>query len=75
MPRAQGASRRHLVFLCGAVPVLLTAALAVFRPALLDRLDDSVYDILLRSTRTKAPDPSVAIVGVRGTTIAIRVEP
>ena len=44
--------------------MLLTAVLAVFRPAPLARLDDSVYDILLRSARTRTPDHSVAIVDV-----------
>ena len=63
MPRAHGASRR-LIFLCGVAPVLVTAALGVLRPALLVRLDGSVYDILLRSARTKGPGRSVAIVDV-----------
>ncbi|OLC42474.1 MAG: hypothetical protein AUH75_04455 [Gemmatimonadetes bacterium 13_1_40CM_4_65_7] len=53
-----------MVFLCGVVPVLVTAVLGVFRPTLLARLDDSVYDILLRSTRTKGPGQNVAIVDV-----------
>ena len=65
MPRVHGASRRRrLVFLCGVVPVLVTALLGALRPAFLARLDDSVYDILLRSTRTKAPGPGVVIVDV-----------
>jgi hypothetical protein len=49
------ASRRRFVFLCGIAPVLVLAALGVFRPAFLARLDDSVYDILLRSARTRGP--------------------
>ncbi|OLC50304.1 MAG: hypothetical protein AUH43_05360 [Acidobacteria bacterium 13_1_40CM_65_14] len=53
-----------MIFLCGVVPVLVTAVLGVFRPTLLARLDDSVYDILLRSTRTKGPGQNVAIVDV-----------
>jgi HD-GYP domain-containing protein (c-di-GMP phosphodiesterase class II) len=65
VPRAHGASRRRrLVFLCGVVPVLVTALLGTLRPTFLARFDDSVYDILLRSTRTKAPGPGVAIVDV-----------
>src|SRR3979490_2467319 len=64
MPRAHGARRRRLVFLCGVVPVLVTAVLGVFRPAFLTPLDDSVYDILLRSTRTKGPGQNVVIVDV-----------
>jgi HD-GYP domain-containing protein (c-di-GMP phosphodiesterase class II) len=46
------------------VPVLVTAWLGALRPTFLARLDDSVYDILLRSTQTKAPGPGVAIVDV-----------
>jgi len=64
LPRAHGAPRRRLVLLCGVVPVLVTAVLGVFRPTFLVRLDDSVYDILLRSTRTKGPGQNVAIVDV-----------
>jgi adenylate cyclase len=58
------ASRRRFVFLCGIAPVLVLAVLGVFRPAFLARLDDSVYDILLRSARTRAPSPNVAIIDV-----------
>ena len=64
MPRAHGAPRRRLVFLCGVFPVLVIAALAVSRPAFLARLDASVYDILLRSTHTKGPGQNVVIVDV-----------
>ena len=62
--RAPRRPRRRLVFLCGVVPVLVTAVLAVFRPTVLARLDDSVYDILLRSARTNAPGRHVVIVDV-----------
>jgi adenylate cyclase len=58
------ASRRRFVFLCGIAPVLVLAVFGVFRPAFLARLDDSVYDILLRSARTRAPRPNVAIIDV-----------
>jgi CHASE2 domain-containing sensor protein len=64
VPRAHGAPRRRLVFLCGVFPVLVIAALAVSRPAFLGRLDASVYDILLRSTHTKGPGQNVVIVDV-----------
>ena len=64
MLRSHGAPRRRLVFLCGAVPVLAVAVLGIFRPAFLARLDDSVYDILLRSTRLKGPSQDVVIVDV-----------
>ena len=64
MPKAHGAPRRRLIFLCGVVPVLVTAVLGVFRPTFLARLDDSVYDLMLRSTRTKGPGQNVVIVDV-----------
>ncbi|PYR20055.1 MAG: hypothetical protein DMF94_13305 [Acidobacteria bacterium] len=64
MPGAHGAPRRRLVFLCGVVPVLAAAVLGVLRPTSLARLDDSVYDILLRSTPTKGPRQNVVIVDV-----------
>ena len=64
MGSAPAASRRRFVFLCGIAPVLVLAVLGVFRPAFLGRLDDSVYDILLRSARTREPGPKVAIVDV-----------
>jgi adenylate cyclase len=44
--------------------VLAAAVLGILRPPLLVRLDDSVYDTLLRSSRTKGPGQSVAIVDV-----------
>jgi CHASE2 domain-containing sensor protein len=56
--------RRRLVFFCGVVPALLTAALAVSRPAFFARVDDSVYDILLRSSATLRPSDHVVIVDV-----------
>jgi CHASE2 domain-containing sensor protein len=64
VPRAHGAPRRRLVFLCGVAPVLVTAVLGLFRPTFLARLDDSVYDVLLRSARTNGPGQHVAIVDV-----------
>lgn len=59
-----GAPRRRLVFLCGVIPVLIAAILAVSRPAFLARLDGAVYDTLLRSIRTKPPGHRVVIVDV-----------
>jgi adenylate cyclase len=52
------------VFLCGVVPVLLIALLAIQRPALLARIDDSVYDVVLRSIPTRPPANRVVIVDV-----------
>jgi CHASE2 domain-containing sensor protein len=59
-----GAPRRRLIFLCGAVPVLVITVLGAFRPVFLARLDNSVYDVLLRSTRTHTPGAHVAIIDV-----------
>lgn len=50
--------------MCGVVPALLTAFLAVYRPGFLARFDDSVYDTLMRSADTRPPDPRVVIVDV-----------
>jgi len=52
------------VFLCGLGAVIVTAAFAVFPPALLGRLDNAAYDILLRSARTRPPAGRVVIVDV-----------
>src|SRR5438105_8830743 len=59
-----GRTRRRLVFICGVVPVFLTAVLALYRPAALGRLDDTVYDMLLRSSRPQPPGDRVVIVDV-----------
>jgi HD-GYP domain-containing protein (c-di-GMP phosphodiesterase class II) len=61
--RARTASRRF-IFLCGAIPVIVTAVLALYRPSFFSRLDDAVYDTLLRIVRTKPPDGRVVIVDV-----------
>jgi len=44
--------------------VFVAAVLAVYRPPFLARLDDSTYDMVLRSARTKAPAPNVVVVDV-----------
>jgi adenylate cyclase len=62
--RGAGRIRRRLLFICGLVPVLLTAVLTVCRPASLGRLDDTVYDIVLRSSRPHPPGYRVVIVDV-----------
>jgi adenylate cyclase len=64
VPLLPSASRRRFVFLCGIVPVMVIALLAVLRPPFLARLDDAVYDVLLRSARTTGPGGTVAIVDV-----------
>ena len=55
---------RRLVFLYGPAAVIVTAVLAVFPPAFLERLDNAAYDILLRSVRTKPSGGRVVIVDV-----------
>jgi CHASE2 domain-containing sensor protein len=57
-------TRRRLVFTCGVVPVVLTAILALWRPTSLGRLDDTVYDVLLRSSHASPPSDRVLIVDV-----------
>jgi adenylate cyclase len=52
------------VILCGLVPVLLAAALVIYRPSLMNRFDNSTYDLLVRSAPTSAPDSRVVIVDV-----------
>jgi CHASE2 domain-containing sensor protein len=59
-----GAPRRRLVLLCGILPVLATAVLAVYRPAFLPRLDDVVYDAVMRSAPTDPPGNHVVIVDI-----------
>src|SRR5687767_4730784 len=64
MPRAHRALRRRLIFCCGVCPVLVTAVLAVSRPELLARIEDSTYDTVVRWIPTKRPDTNVVIVDV-----------
>jgi len=61
---AGGAKRRVRVFVCGFVPVIITAILAVYRPAFFPRLDDSIYDTVMRSSRIEPPGKRVVIVDI-----------
>jgi adenylate cyclase len=63
-PSRSGATRRRLVFFCGAIPVLLTATLAIYRPGFFARVDDSVYDILMRAAGPTRPSEQIVIVDV-----------
>src|SRR6185369_15351192 len=56
--------RRGPVFLCGAVPVVITAILAIYRPAFFPRLDDSIYDTVMRSGSIQSPGKRVVIVDI-----------
>ena len=60
---ARAASRR-LIFVCGVIPTIIAALLALSRPTFLTTLDDAAYDVLLRWTRTKPPGGRVVIVDV-----------
>ena len=62
--RRTAPTRRRLVFLCGAVPVLLTAVLAIFRPPFFSRIDDTVYDTVMRSARLHPRGDRIVIVDV-----------
>ena len=62
--RTSGDTPRHVVVLCGVIPVFLAAILAVYRPGILPRLDDTVYDTVMRSARTTPPGNRVVIVDV-----------
>ena len=61
---ATSASRRGRVFLCGLIPVVLTALLAIYRPGVFPRLDDTVYDTVMRSGGTARPGNKVLIVDI-----------
>ena len=53
---------RRLVLLCGVVPALLTAALAIWHPVLLTQLDRRIYDGFLRELPASPQDSSRVIV-------------
>jgi CHASE2 domain-containing sensor protein len=57
-------TRRRLILASGIVPVLFVAVLALLRPAALARLDDAAYDVIVRMSETRPPDPAIAIVDV-----------
>src|SRR5437868_3384530 len=55
---------RRLILLCGIIPALFAAGLALYRPAPIASLDDGVYDTLLRLSGTHPPGERVVIVDV-----------
>jgi adenylate cyclase len=61
---ARIAYARRVVLLSGLGPLLVIAALALSRPAFLARLDNSVYDVLVRLTPATPPAGPVVIVDV-----------
>jgi len=62
--RPRGSSRRRLIVLSGALPVVLASVLVLYRPSLVGRLDDSTYDLLLRSAQATRPGAGVVVVDV-----------
>lgn len=64
MPKPSGTLRRRRIVLCGLAPVLIAAALVVYRPGGLGRLDDAAYDVLLRSAGATRPSSNIVIVDV-----------
>jgi adenylate cyclase len=63
-PPSAGASSRRRIFLCGVIPSIIAAALALYRPAFFARLDDGVYDYFMRWAGTNPHSDRVVIVNV-----------
>jgi HD-GYP domain-containing protein (c-di-GMP phosphodiesterase class II) len=55
---------RRLVVVCGLVPTFAAAALCLYRPSLLARIDWRIYDTMVRAADTHPPDSRVVIVDV-----------
>jgi len=55
---------RRFIFGCGVAPVLITAVLALYRPAFLARLDAAVFDTLVRWTPGRAPGDRIVIIDI-----------
>lgn len=55
---------RHLIGLCGVIPALVAAGLALYRPVPVASLDDLAYDTVLRFAPTKPPSDAIAIIDV-----------
>jgi adenylate cyclase len=63
--RSRGApSRRRLILLSGIAPIVVVATFAISPPPFLGRLDNSTYDVLLRSATPRAPNPNIVIIDV-----------
>jgi CHASE2 domain-containing sensor protein len=62
--RGIDARSRRFILICGAIPALIAATLAVYRPSFTDRFDDGVYDHALRWGGTKPPGDRVVIVDI-----------
>jgi CHASE2 domain-containing sensor protein len=55
---------RRLVLLCGSIPVVLAAILALYRPAVFAGLDSAAYDAVVRRSAASPPDGQIVIVDV-----------
>jgi HD-GYP domain-containing protein (c-di-GMP phosphodiesterase class II) len=66
LTRAKGAdaTNHRLILLCGLIPVLIAAGLALWRPTSVASLDDAAYDTLVRFAHAKPPGEQVVIVDV-----------
>lgn len=57
-------TRRRLVLLAGVIPILVVAVLALYRPEALGRLDNALYDQMLRSATGRSPGGQIVIVDI-----------
>jgi len=55
---------RPLILLSGLLPTLVVAALSVYRPPFLEKLEYGVYDTVVRSARAHPPGSQIVIVDV-----------
>jgi CHASE2 domain-containing sensor protein len=62
--KPKGRARRRLILLSAIAPVLVVATLAVVRPESFDRLDHTIYDVMLRAAGTSPPSGRITIVDV-----------
>jgi adenylate cyclase len=58
------------VLVCGVLPAVLTVALVVFRPGFVGELDARTYDLLLRASPVRAPDPRIVVVDIDDRSLA-----
>jgi len=56
--------RRALVLWCGVIPIVAVAVLTVTRPGALARLENAIYDVMLRDTPARQPGGRVVIVDI-----------
>ncbi len=64
MAKRTGALHRRRIILSGLGPVLIAAALVIYRPPYITRFDNTTYDVMMRSSRNAPPHPGIVIVDV-----------